>query len=144
MKPLAETEQAGRHSRSYVYLISLIAAAGGFNWGFDIILMSGAILYLKKHFNIAELTTDLFSLHISSAWIEGFTMTSAMYGTVVGMLLGGSLADRIGRKRTLVVAAILLIISAVMTTIPKTLLIWNHYCPVKVIFSWFNSLNSSE
>src|SRR5262245_66386514 len=101
MKPLAETELGGRRSRSYVYVISLVAAAGGFNWGFDIILMSGAILYLKKHFNFAALNIDLFPLNISSAWIEGFTMTSAMYGTILGMLLGGSLADRSGRKRAL-------------------------------------------
>ena len=139
---MAEAPTSAPHSRKYIYIVSLIAAAGGFNWGFDIILMSGAILYLKNHFQIAALSLDFLGVHISSAWIEGFTMTSAMYGTVVGMLLGGPLADRIGRKRTLVVAAVLLIISAVMTTIPKTLLIWNVFRLVGGIGAGFGSLVS--
>src|SRR5690349_2408389 len=48
MKPMAEILLSEPRSRKYVYIISLIAAAGGFNWGFDIILMSGAILYIKS------------------------------------------------------------------------------------------------
>jgi len=139
---MAEIPPNRPHSRKYVYIISLIAAAGGFNWGFDIILMSGAILYIKSHFHIAAMSLEFLGIHISSAWIEGFTMTSAMYGTVIGMMVGGPLADRMGRKRTLVVAAILLIISAVMTTIPKTLLIWNIFRLVGGIGAGLGSLVS--
>ena len=121
----AKTPSKG--SSYYVYVISFIAAAGGFNWGYDIVLMSGAILYLKNAFNIDSLSVQVSSLNLSSSWIEGFTMTSAIYGILIGMLVGGNIADRLGRKRTLILAAFLLIISAIGTTLPDTLAVWNIF-----------------
>jgi SP family arabinose:H+ symporter-like MFS transporter len=120
-------ETASKRSRAYVYLVAFIAAAGGFNWGYDVILMSGAILFMKSSFNIGGMNFVLFSHTFGAAWIEGFTMTSAIYGILVGMLVGGRLADRIGRKRTLILAAMLLIVAAIGTTVPKTLSVWNAF-----------------
>ena len=54
-------------------------------------------------------------------------MTSAIYGILIGMLVGGNIADRLGRKRTLILAAFLLIISAIGTTLPDTLAVWNIF-----------------
>jgi len=120
-------ETASKRSRAYVYLVAFIAAAGGFNWGYDVILMSGAILFMKSSFNIGGMNFVLFSHTFGGAWIEGFTMTSAIYGILVGMLVGGRLADRIGRKRTLILAALLLIVAAIGTTVPRTLSLWNVF-----------------
>jgi len=120
-------EAASKRSRAYVYLVAFIAAAGGFNWGYDVILMSGAILFMKSSFNIGGMNFVLFSHTFGAAWIEGFTMTSAIYGILVGMLVGGRLADRIGRKRTLILAAMLLIVAAIGTTVPRTLSLWNAF-----------------
>ena len=44
----ATGEADGRAGGAYVYVIAFVAAAGGFNFGFDIVLMSGAILYLQQ------------------------------------------------------------------------------------------------
>jgi sugar porter (SP) family MFS transporter len=111
----------------YVYGVAFIAAAGGFNWGYDLVLMSGAILYLKRFFYIGATHYVLFSHAVGPAWVEGFTMTSALYGMLAGMLVGGHLADRLGRKRTLILAAFLLILAAIGTTVPKTLSVWNAF-----------------
>ena len=58
----AKTPSKG--SSYYVYVVSFIAAAGGFNWGYDIILMSGAILYLKNAFNIDSLSVQVSSINV--------------------------------------------------------------------------------
>lgn len=125
MNQMAETQPDKQHSRTYVYFIAAIAALGGFNWGFNIILMSGAILFLKNHFQIAALSLDILGIQISSAWIEGFTMTSGIYGTTAGMVLGGLVADRIGRKRMLFASGLLLLASSIGTTFSESLVIWN-------------------
>src|SRR5712692_3897371 len=126
-KAMSTTTAIPKASSAYLYLIAFIAAAGGFNWGYDVILMSGAILYLKSYFHIGSVSVQLFSHAMGPAWIEGFAMTSAIYGILAGMLVGGYLADRIGRKRTLILAAILLIVAAIGTTVPRTLFMWNIY-----------------
>jgi SP family arabinose:H+ symporter-like MFS transporter len=100
----------------YVYLIAFVAAAGGFNFGFDIVLMSGALLYLEPYFSLSG--PDM-------AWAKGFTMTSAMYGALVGFVAGSRLADGLGRQRTLLVAAVLLLIGAAGSTLADTLPVWN-------------------
>jgi len=112
---------------AYVYGVAFIAAAGGFNWGYDLVLMSGAILYLKSFFGIGSAHYVVFSHAAGPAWVEGFTMTSALYGMLVGMLVGGHLVDRLGRKRTLIIAAFLLILAAIGTTVPNTLSVWNAF-----------------
>src|SRR5439155_15930062 len=125
MGAILEAKSQGKHTRAYLYLICLVAAAGGFNWSYNVILMSGAILYLDNYFHIGRLSIQILSHPVSPSWIEGLTMTSAILGTVVGMLVGGNLADRIGRKRTLIFAGMVLLVTAIGTTVPKDLVVWN-------------------
>jgi sugar porter (SP) family MFS transporter len=99
---------------SYVYLVALVAAAGGFIWGYDIVIMSSAILFLEDYF------------HLSSS-AKGFAMTSATIGILGGVILGGRVTDWIGRKTTLIVAAILFTISAMGTAFPVGFMDWNLY-----------------
>ncbi len=74
---------------SKIFRISLTAALSGFLFGFDTVVISGANLPLKE-------------LWGTSPWFHGtFIMSMALWGTVVGSLLGGMPADRLGRKKTL-------------------------------------------
>jgi sugar porter (SP) family MFS transporter len=98
----------------YVYVIAFIAAAGGFNFGYDVVLMSGAILYLEKYFHL-------------NSWEKGFTMTSANYGALVGVVVGSRLADWLGRKRTLILAAVLLLIGMAGSALAGAFSEWNLY-----------------
>jgi sugar porter (SP) family MFS transporter len=84
----------------YVIRISLIAALGGFLFGFETAVISGAEKTIQQ----------LWSL--SSGW-QGFTVASSLIGTVIGSLIAGSPAQRYGRKRVLSIIAILYLLSAV-------------------------------
>src|SRR5690242_12790162 len=85
--------------KSYVTLISLTAGLGGFLFGFDTAVISGAINFLREQF------------HLNSA-MEGWIMSSALAGCVLGAACAGWLADRFGRKKVLLVSAVLFILSA--------------------------------
>ena len=98
----------------YVFFIAFIAAAGGFIWGYDIVIMSSAIVYLQPHFELSEF------------W-KGWAMVSTTVGILVGVGIGGWLADAIGRRMSLIIAAILFAVSALGTAFPKTFVDWNVY-----------------
>src|SRR6476620_793168 len=85
---------------AYPVRISLIAALGGFLFGFETAVISGAEKTIQK----------LWSL--SSFW-QGFTVASSLIGTVVGSLIAGSPAQKYGRKKVLLVIAVMYLISAI-------------------------------
>ena len=100
--------------RAKIFLIAIVAAIGGFIFGYDVSMMSGAILFLEKSF------------HLTAAQ-KGFAMTSAGYGVLIGLLLAGTLSDRLGRRTCVFLAALLFGVSAIGTALPKTLLWWNLF-----------------
>lgn len=86
---------------SKLFRISLTAALSGFLFGFDTVVISGANLPIKE-------------LWDTSPWFHGtFIMSMALWGTVVGSLLGGIPCDRFGRKKTLFWIGILYAASAI-------------------------------
>src|SRR5262245_45294787 len=85
---------------SYVYRVTLVAALGGFLFGYDLSLISGAIIFLKQEFSL------------SPFWV-GMVTGSAILGCPFGPLAGIWIADSMGRKWSLMFAAALFIISTV-------------------------------
>ncbi len=83
-----------------VLLVSIAAALGGFLFGFDTAIVNGTVDAVKAQF------------HISTGAI-GFVVSSALLGSAVGAWFAGPLADRIGRVKVMVGAAIVFIISAI-------------------------------
>ncbi len=83
-----------------IFFWSLTSALAGFLFGFDTVVISGAEKTIQA----------LWSL---SPNLHGYAMASALYGTVVGSLLGGWPADRFGRKATLLWIGILYFVGAV-------------------------------
>jgi sugar porter (SP) family MFS transporter len=86
--------------KSRVFFWSLVSALAGFLFGFDTVVISGAEQTIQSLWNL-------------SPGMHGLAMGSALYGTVLGSLLGGWPADRFGRKPTLLSIGILYVISAV-------------------------------
>jgi MFS transporter, SP family, arabinose:H+ symporter len=82
------------HNRAYVYLISLVAAVGGVLFGYDLSIISGAVIFLEKEFSLSALQL-------------GWAMGSASLGCISGPLVAAWVGDYIGRKKSLVVAAVL-------------------------------------
>ena len=85
---------------SYPVRIAMIAALGGFLFGFETAVISGA----EK--TIQHLWT------LSSFW-QGFTVASSLIGTVLGSMVAGMPARKFGRKKVLTAIAILYLISAI-------------------------------
>ena len=93
---------------TYVYRVSIVAAASGLLFGFDIAVINGALLFLKQQFGLNEVET-------------GIAAGALLAGCVVGAAIGGWLSDRFGRKRILLVSAILFAISSVGAALPHNL-----------------------
>jgi MFS family permease len=79
---------------------TVIAALGGLLFGFDTAVISGTIHRLQAEFGL------------TSFWL-GFTVASALIGTIAGSIAAGGPADRFGRKGTLLIVAQLYLVSAV-------------------------------
>jgi SP family arabinose:H+ symporter-like MFS transporter len=83
-----------------IFFWSLTSALAGFLFGFDTVVISGAEKTIQALWGL-------------SPGLHGIAMASALYGTVVGSLLGGWPADRFGRKATLLWIGVLYFIGAV-------------------------------
>src|SRR5665213_4113648 len=79
---------------------SITSALAGFLFGFDTVVISGAEQSIQAHWGLG-------------AGVHGIVMASALYGTVLGALIGGWPTDRFGRKPTLLFIGILYIVGAV-------------------------------
>ncbi|WP_420321511.1 sugar porter family MFS transporter [Flagellimonas sp.] len=86
--------------KNRIFKISLTAALAGFLFGFDTVVISGANLPIKELWN----TSPLFH--------GTFIMSMALWGTVLGALLGGIPTKVLGRKRTLFWVGVLFFVSA--------------------------------
>lgn len=82
-----------------IIVISLVATLGGFLFGFDSGVINGTVDGLKIAFNSAEMGT-------------GFNVASMLIGCAIGAFFAGMLADKFGRKKLLLISAILFMLSA--------------------------------
>ncbi len=87
----------------YVWMVSLVAALGGLLFGYDWVVIGGAKLFYEKFFDLG------------SEWLQGWAMSCALVGCLFGALGSGALSDRFGRKRLLIVAALLFAVSSIGT-----------------------------
>ena len=92
----------------YIYKIYLVAALGGLLFGYDTAVIAGAIGFLQTKF---ELT----------AAMTGWAASSAIWGCVVGAMVAGYFSDKYGRKKVLIITALLFAISAIGSAIPNSL-----------------------
>jgi SP family arabinose:H+ symporter-like MFS transporter len=79
---------------TYVVRVCLVVAMGGFLFGYDTAVISGAIGFLRTKFEL-------------DATLMGWMASSALVGCIIGCLFAGITSDKIGRKKTLILAAIL-------------------------------------
>jgi SP family galactose:H+ symporter-like MFS transporter len=79
-------------ARRLVYVATAISALGGMLFGYDVGVISGAILFIKKEFSL-------------SPTLEEIVVSSVLLGSLFGATAGGLLADRLGRRGLLIVTA---------------------------------------
>jgi sugar porter (SP) family MFS transporter len=85
--------------QGYILRNAMIAALGGFLFGYDIAMISGTTSYLQSEFGLNDL------------WL-GFTVMIAVAGTIIGTIIIGNVGDRYGRKQSMIVLALIYSISA--------------------------------
>ena len=93
-------------SRVFVYFVSAVVATSGLLFGFDIAVISGALVYLRPLWQLSELGTEI-------------AMGALLVGCIVGAALAGTLSDSWGRKKALVLSAALFALGAVYSAFPE-------------------------
>ena len=88
---------------AYVWGIAIVAALGGLLFGYDWVVIGGAREFYELYF------------HLTSAAAIGWANSCALLGCLIGSLSAGSFAVRYGRRRVLLVAAILFAVSSALT-----------------------------
>jgi SP family galactose:H+ symporter-like MFS transporter len=88
----------------FIHIIVSVAALGGLLFGYDTGVISGAILFIKKSFSL-------------SPQLQEIVVSAVLVGAVIGAVTGGRLADRFGRRRLIILSAVIFSIGAVATAL---------------------------
>ncbi len=88
----------------FLLRVSLVTAMGGLLFGYDWVVIGGAKPFYEKFFDIAQ-----------SPSLQGWAMSSALIGSLLGAIISGILSDKYGRKKLLILSAILFMVSALGT-----------------------------
>ncbi len=108
------TQQAEEYDTGRAILLAVVAALGGFLFGFDTAVINGAVTAITEDFQMGP-------------FLSGFAVASALLGCAAGAWLAGRLADTQGRIRVMVIAAVLFFVSAIGSGLafsPWDLIIW--------------------
>ncbi|MDZ8117944.1 sugar porter family MFS transporter [Pontiella agarivorans] len=95
---MSDVKEAG--SKLYLWFICLVAGAGGILFGYDVIVVSGT-------------TSEVTDLFMFTPTQTGFFVSSTLLGCGIGSFCSGFIADKSGRKSLIILASVLIFISAV-------------------------------
>lgn len=93
-----------QYNKKFIYFICFVSALGGFLFGYDWVVIGGAKPFYELYFDIS-----------SNPNMQGWAMSSAILGCLMGAVSAGMLADRYGRKKLLMVSAVIFLLSAIAT-----------------------------
>ncbi len=93
-----------KFNQPFILGITLVSAMGGLLFGYDWVVIGGAKPFYERFFDIS-----------TSPYLQGWAMSSALIGCLVGAMVSGYLTDHYGRKRPLIGAAALFTIAAIGT-----------------------------
>jgi SP family arabinose:H+ symporter-like MFS transporter len=100
------SDPTGSKSAGFLALICIVAALGGFLFGFDTAVVSGTLDHLVPQFQLSPAMT-------------GITVAAALFGCIGGAAIAGTLSDAFGRKPILLLAALLFLLSAIGSALPQ-------------------------
>ena len=91
----------GHYNKSFIYFICLVSAMGGLLFGYDWVVIGGAKPFYEVYFNI-----------VNSPSMQGWAMSVALLGCLIGATLAGMMADKYGRKKLLIASALIFLVSS--------------------------------
>lgn len=106
MTDLAQESKQG--SIAFVIGVCLVAALGGLLFGYDTGVINGSLMFVELKFDL-------------SPAMKGFAASCALLACIFGAAFAGAMSDKLGRKKVLILSAVLFLISAVGTALPKNL-----------------------
>lgn len=101
-------QQTKNSQTAFILKVSVVAAIGGLLFGYDTAVIAGVIGYLKIKFSLSEA-------------MVGWAASSAIWGCIIGAMFGGFISDKIGRKKALLITAVLFFVSAVAASFANSL-----------------------
>ncbi|MEY4572776.1 MAG: D-xylose transporter XylE [Bacteroidota bacterium] len=96
-----------QNKNNYILFIALSAALGGLLFGYDTAVISGAIGNLTHYFQLTPIEI-------------GWAISSALVGCLIGAFVSDYLSTKLGRKKTMMVAAVLFVLNSIGTAIPDS------------------------
>jgi SP family galactose:H+ symporter-like MFS transporter len=88
----------------FVTIAAAVSALGGLLFGYDTGVISSAILFIKQDFSLSAIT-------------EEFVVSAVLFGAVIGAIFGGAWSDRFGRRKIIVLAALIFSLGAIGTAL---------------------------
>lgn len=101
------TETTDTFNFKYIFTISIISALGGLLFGYDWVVIGGVKPFYERFFGIDSLPV-----------LQGWAMSSALVGCIIGAVMAGKITEFFGRKKPLGVAALLLTMAPLTLTSP--------------------------
>src|SRR5580692_11571150 len=100
----------------YLILVCLVGAAGGFLFGFDTSVISGVIEYISSPnvYNLDEIS-------------KGWTVSCIIIGCMIGCVFAGPSGSRLGRKKTLILTALVFLVSSLGCAITSHYIVFIIY-----------------
>src|SRR4030095_324065 len=93
------TGSTTHYNTTLILVLSFVSALGGYLFGFDFAVISGALPFLQRQF-------------LLNTYWEGFTTGCLALGAIVGCLFAGTFSDKYGRRPGLILAAFVFLISS--------------------------------
>ncbi len=94
----------------FLYIAVSISSLGGLIYGYDLAGIAGAILFIKKEFNLSPFSQEL-------------VLSSVLFGAMLGAALGGRLCDKLGRRKLLIICAVISFIGVLGTVLAHDILL---------------------
>jgi SP family arabinose:H+ symporter-like MFS transporter len=116
MSNRATMQQPSRTSpevhRAYVWMVASVAAVSGFLFGFDTAVINGALVFLRRQFALTNLLTEIAA-------------SSLLLGCLIGAASAGFFSDRLGRRKSLMGAALLFSASAIGSALANSFIVFS-------------------
>jgi sugar porter (SP) family MFS transporter len=97
-------------NQAFIRRVSFIAGLGGILYGFDMGVIAAALIYVRDSFHLSTLMQEVLVIAV-------------LAGVMIGALVGGVVADRIGRRKTLIAGAILFIVGSVIAPLSPNVVV---------------------
>ena len=137
MSQTATQVPGGASHTGLLVTLTIIAALGGFLFGYDSAVISGAIESIKQNF-----VAPIGLAEEARLSLEGFTIAGALWGCLIGGAIGGVVAHYLGRRGGLMVAGVLFFVSSLGSAWPESWLggLGSVLTPLINALIWFLNL----